>query len=110
MAASILSPTETRSARPPAVESTGQALSDLCNLRRCRPQSAGVLVKEGEVGLLVTSGTFTSESKKEARNGHRCLRLIDIDEFIDLWIRYYDRMSEEDKALLPIIPVYFLKA
>ena len=34
----------------------------------------------------------------------------DIDEFIDLWIRYYDRMSEEDKALLPIIPVYFLKA
>lgn len=32
----------------------------------------GVLVKEGEVGLLVTSGTFTSESKKEARNGHRC--------------------------------------
>lgn len=55
-------------------------------------------------------GTFTSESKKEARNGHRCLRLIDIDEFIDLWIRYYDRMSEEDKALLPIIPVYFLKA
>ena len=70
----------------------------------------GVLVKEGEVGLLVTSGTFTSESKKEARNGHRCLRLIDIDEFIDLWIRYYDRMSEEDKALLPIIPVYFLKA
>lgn len=25
-------------------------------------------------------------------------------------IRYYDRMSEEDKALLPIIPVYFLKA
>ena len=70
----------------------------------------GVLVKEGEVGLLVTSGTFTSESKKEARNGHRCLRLIDIDEFIDLWIRYYDRMSEEDKALLPIISVYFLIA
>lgn len=70
----------------------------------------GVLVKEGEVGLLVTSGSFTSESKKEARNGHRCLRLIDIDEFIDLWIQYYDRMSEEDKALLPIIPVYFLKS
>ncbi len=64
-------------------------------------------MKEGEVGLLVTSGTFTSESKKEARNGHRCLRLIDIDEFIDLWIRYYDRMSEEDKALLPIIPCLF---
>lgn len=70
----------------------------------------GVLVKEGEVGLIVTSGTFTSESKKEARSGHRCLRLIDIDEFIELWIRYYDKMSEEDKSRLPIIPVYFLKS
>ncbi len=70
----------------------------------------GVLVKEGDVGLIVTSGTFTSESKKEARGGHRCLRLIDIDEFIDLWIQYYDRMSEEDKSMLPIIPVYFLKS
>lgn len=35
---------------------------------------------------------------------------LDFEEIIDLWIRYYDRMSEEDKALLPIIPVYFLKA
>ena len=29
----------------------------------------GVLVKEGEVGLLVTSGTFTSESKKRPATG-----------------------------------------
>ena len=69
----------------------------------------GVLVKEGEVGLLVTSGTFTNEAKKEARNYHRRLRLIDIDEFIELWIRYYDKMVEADKLLLPIIPIYFIK-
>ncbi|MCM1351282.1 MAG: Mrr restriction system protein [Alistipes senegalensis] len=70
----------------------------------------GVLFKDGEVGLLITSGTFTSESKKEARNYHRRLRLIDIDEFVELWIKFYDKMSEEDKSLLPIIPVYFLKS
>ena len=69
----------------------------------------GVLVKEGEVGLLVTSGTFTNDAKREARNYHRRLRLIDIDEFIDLWIRYYDKMTEADKALLPITPIYFIK-
>lgn len=69
----------------------------------------GVLVKDGEVGLLVTSGQFTSEAKREARSSHRILRLIDIDEFIQLWITYFDRMSEEDKALLPITPIYFLK-
>lgn len=69
----------------------------------------GVLVKEGEVGLLVTSGSFTNDAKKEARNYHRRLRLIDIDEFIDLWIKYYDKMTEVDKALLPITPIYFIK-
>lgn len=69
----------------------------------------GVLVKTDEVGLIVTSGTFTNESKKEARNSHRHLRLIDIDELIDLWIKYYSKMNEEDKSIMPIIPVYFIK-
>jgi len=69
----------------------------------------GVLVKADEVGLLVTSGQFTNEAKKEARNSHRRLRLIDIDEFIELWIAYYDKMTEEDKALMPITPIYFIK-
>lgn len=69
----------------------------------------GILVKADEVGVLVTSGQFTSEAKKEARNSHRRLRLIDIDELIELWIAYYDKMSEEDKALMPITPIYFIK-
>lgn len=70
----------------------------------------GVLVKTDEVGLIVTSGTFTNDSKREARNSHRHLRLIDIDELIELWIRYYSKMSEEDKAILPITPIYFIKS
>lgn len=69
----------------------------------------GVLVKEGEVGLLVTSGTFTNDAKKEARSYHRHLRLIDIDEFIELWTTYYNKMEESDKAQLPIMPIYFIK-
>ena len=69
----------------------------------------GILVKEGEVGLLVTSGSFTNDAKKEARNYHRRLRLIDIDEFIELWIRYYNKMTEADRMLLPITPIYFIK-
>lgn len=69
----------------------------------------GVLAKEGEVGIVITSGTFTSESKSTARASHTPLRLIDIDEFITLWLQYYPNMTEDDKALLPIIPVYFVK-
>ena len=69
----------------------------------------GVLSKEGEVGIVITSGTFTNDAKRDARNSHTPLRLIDIDEFIDLWIKYYSNMQEEDKSLLPIIPIYFVR-
>jgi len=69
----------------------------------------GVLAKEGEVGVVITSGTFTNDAKREARNSHTPLRLIDIDEFIALWLEYYPSMKEEDKQLLPIIPIYFVK-
>ena len=69
----------------------------------------GVLAKEGEVGIVVTSGTFTNEARREARNSHTPLRLIDIDEFISLWLQYYSNMSEEDKLFMPILPIYFIK-
>ena len=69
----------------------------------------GVLAKDGEVGVIVTSGTFTNESKREARGSHTPLRLIDADEFISLWIQYYDTMKEEDRQLMPIMPIYFIK-
>lgn len=69
----------------------------------------GVIARDGEVGIVITSGTFTNEAKREARNSHTPCRLIDIDEFTDLWIKYYSTMQEEDKSLLPIIPIYFVK-
>lgn len=69
----------------------------------------GVLARDGEVGIVITSGTFTNEAKREARNSHTPCRLIDIDEFIALWLQYYPNMQEEDKSLLPIIPIYFVK-
>lgn len=69
----------------------------------------GVLRHVDEIGFVVTSGSFTSEAKREARGVHsNYIRLIDFDEFIDLWIAYYSNMPDEDKALLPITPVYYL--
>jgi len=69
----------------------------------------GVLIKEDECGLIVTSGKFTSDAIHEARQSHRRIRLIDIDEFLTLWEMYYDKMPQEDKNLLPLMPIYFLK-
>lgn len=69
----------------------------------------GVLNSNEEVGIIVTSGLFTSDAKREARDSHRPIKLIDVDEFITLWIQHYQTMNEADKQLMPIVPIYFIK-
>ena len=71
-------------------------------------QLVGLLNRDGDVGVVVTSGLFTSEAQRAARESHRSIRLIDGDEFISLWETYYAKMPEDDKALLRITPVFFL--
>ncbi|MCK5848607.1 MAG: restriction endonuclease, partial [Caldisericia bacterium] len=68
----------------------------------------GLLNKEGDVGLFVTSGIFTSESQRFARDSHIHVKLIDIDHFIELWIEFYSNMTDEDKIQLPIKAIYYL--
>jgi restriction system protein len=68
----------------------------------------GLLNKDGDIGLFVTSGHFTSESERTARESHRHIRLLDIDDFISLWQEFYPKLTDEDKNMLPLHPVYFL--
>lgn len=68
----------------------------------------GLLNKDGDIGLFVTSGTFTSESERSARESHRHIKLLDIDNFIQLWQEFYSKLTDEDKNKLPLHPIYFL--
>ena len=68
----------------------------------------GLLNKDGDIGLFVTSGYFTSESERSARESHRHIRLLDIDTFISLWQEFYPSLTDEDKNKLPLQPIYFL--
>lgn len=68
----------------------------------------GICRQPDEIGFVVTSGSFTNETHKESRSLHTNIRLIDGEEFIDLWLAYYDNMPEDDKALMPITPIYYL--
>jgi len=68
----------------------------------------GLLNKDGDVGLFITSGQFTSESIRTARESHRHIKLLDIDDFIDLWQEFYIKMTDEDKNRLPLQSIYFL--
>ena len=68
---------------------------------------AGILT-EGDVGVFVSSGGFAAGCRDFARNNDKHLELIDLTRFIDLWQKCYEKLSEEDKARLPLQPVYFL--
>lgn len=66
------------------------------------------LTKVNDIGIVATSGRFTNESKKEARDHQKHIRLLDMEDIIDLWLQFYPRMSAEDKDELPITPIYHL--
>jgi restriction system protein len=66
------------------------------------------VLHEGDIGVFVTLGGFTSDAETEARNESRRIRLIDATEFFRLWARHYDDIPEEDRRRLPISFVPFL--
>lgn len=71
-------------------------------------QLMGLLQKDGDVGIFFSTGGFTPDAKSTARGSHVHVELIDLDRFIDLWRQFYDQMKDQDKALLPLTPVYFI--
>lgn len=66
------------------------------------------LNKDGDVGLFVTSGRFTSDSERYSRESHVHVELIDFEKLMQLWQKYYPQMTDEDKNRLPLHPIYFL--
>jgi restriction system protein len=83
-----------------------------------KPQSAvppsdirsliGLLNGPGDIGLFVTSGTFSSESERTARESRIHIKLIDVNYFIQLWLEFYNILNDEEKNMLPLHPIYFL--
>ena len=68
----------------------------------------GLLQKDGDVGIFVSSNGFTSDAKTTARSSHVHVELIDFERFISLWQEFYNKLTDEDKARLPLRAVYFL--
>jgi len=66
-----------------------------------------IAVANPDIPVVVTSSRFTESAKIEARLHN--VRLIDGSEFVDLWVENYAKMSENDKALMPIEPIFFIK-
>ena len=67
----------------------------------------GVL-RTGDIALFVTSGVFSADAKSTGTNSREFVRLIDGDDFIDMWQEYYSKMTDEDKNMLPLKRISFL--
>lgn len=71
-------------------------------------QLAGILHKDTDIGLLVSSSGFTREADREISQASKHLDRIDGERLLELWIQHYDRLSERGKQYLPLIPIHFL--
>ncbi len=71
-------------------------------------QLMGLLQKEGNVGIFVSTGGFSPDARTAARGSHVHVELIDLHRFIGLWQEFYQKLSDADKSLLPLRPIYFL--
>lgn len=70
----------------------------------------GIIRQDREIGLFVSSAGFTREARREAAQAGVHIELIDLDRLLDLWIRHYEKLSEEDRAHLRLRRVHFLAA
>lgn len=68
----------------------------------------GVLNEGSEVGVFVSTEGFSPDARFEARNSPKHIELIDGVRLINLWRQFYEKLSEEDRARMPLRPVYFL--
>lgn len=66
------------------------------------------ILGQGEIGVFVSTGGFSSEAKHEPKKCDKPIELIDLDKFIDLWKRFYHKMDDEDKSLIPLKSLYYI--
>ena len=72
-------------------------------------QLMGLIQNQGEVGIFISSGGFTSDCVSTVRNASVHIELIDLDRFIDMWQEFYVDMTDQDKNHLPMTSIFFLK-
>lgn len=64
---------------------------------------------DGDYGMLISTGGFTYEvSEARRKETFKKTTLLDLENFFDLWVRYYDQLSEEARARFPLTRIYFL--
>lgn len=66
------------------------------------------ILRDGDIALFVTSGTYSQQARTEALTSKTYIKLIDGEEFIQMWQDNYSKMSDEDKNMLPLKNIAFV--
>ena len=66
------------------------------------------ILRDGDIALFVTSGTYSQQARTEALTSKTYIKLIDGEEFIQMWQDNYAKMSDEDKNMLPLKHIAFV--
>lgn len=62
-----------------------------------------------DYGLLVSAGGFTIDVKEEGQTvAFQHITLLDLENFFDLWVKFYEELSPEARNRFPLKIVYFL--
>jgi len=62
-----------------------------------------------ELGVFVSSGGFSKDAEIESRTQERRkITLLDLEALFDLWLKHYDKLTQEAKQRFPLKPIYFL--
>jgi restriction system protein len=72
-------------------------------------QSFTSLIGSNDMGLLVSTGGFTNETRQAALTHPQVrLTLIDLDSFFDLWVQHYPKLSNEARQRFTLKAVYYV--
>ncbi len=67
------------------------------------------LLGANDYGLFVSSGGFTNEVMQEIRTDPtQHTTLLDLEDFFNLWVEHYNKLSDEAKHRFPLKKIYFL--
>lgn len=64
-------------------------------------------LRASDRGLYVSTGGFTREARYEADRSNIPVKLLDLDEFVRLYIECYDRADEDTRAILPLVRIWW---
>jgi restriction system protein len=103
----ILAWTDPLGTKPPRIKVQVKRIGQNVTVDELRSFMA--LLGDDDVGLFVTTSSFTKDAQEVARTQEkRKITLVDLERFFDLWVEYYGKLEDGARRRLPLQPIYFL--